>query len=77
MPKITLIGAGSHVFARRLITDILTWPSLNTSTIALMDIDETKLELMAALARKMVKQAGVGAKIEATTDLRRALDGAD
>jgi alpha-galactosidase len=77
MPKITLIGAGSHVFSRRLITDILTWPSLNASTITLMDIDEEKVETMAALARRMVAQAGVGATIEATTDLRRALDGAD
>ncbi len=77
MPKITLVGAGSHVFSRRLITDILTWPSLNESTITLMDIDEDKLGTMAALARKMVRQAGVGATIEATTDLREALDGAD
>ena len=77
MPKITLIGAGSHVFARNLITDILTWPSLQDSTITLMDIDESKLDLMAALARKMVKQLGVGAQVEATTDLREALANAD
>jgi alpha-galactosidase len=77
MRKITLIGAGSFVFARRLVTDILTWPSLQDSTIALMDIDDAKLQTMAALARRMVSQAKVGAKIEATTDLRAALDGAD
>ncbi len=28
MPKIALIGAGSVVFARRLTTDILSWPEL-------------------------------------------------
>jgi alpha-galactosidase len=77
MPKVTLVGAGSHVFSRRLITDILTWPSLQDSTVALMDIDQGKLDLMAALARKMVRQMGVAAKIEATTDLGAALDGAD
>jgi alpha-galactosidase len=77
MPKIAIIGAGSHVFAQRLVTDILVWPSLRESTIALMDVDASKLELMAALANKMVQQAHVGARVEATTDLRRALDGAE
>ena len=43
MPKITIIGAGSFVFARRLVTDILTWPSLQDSVICLMDVNETKI----------------------------------
>ncbi len=45
------------------------------ATIALMDIDETRLETMAAMARRMVAQVGASARIEATTDLRCALDG--
>ena len=77
MPKSALIGAGSHVFSRRLIADMLTWPSLQNSTLTLMDLDVDKLEVMAALARTMVQQMGVGARVEATTDLRKALDGAD
>lgn len=77
MPKITLVGAGSYVFARRLVTDLLTWPSLQDATIALMDLDATKLETMAAIARRMIAQTGTGARVEATTDLRAALDGAD
>jgi alpha-galactosidase len=77
MPKITIVGAGSFVFARRLVTDILTWPSLQDSTIALMDIDGTKLETMAALTQRMIAQTRTGATVEATTDLRAALDGAD
>ena len=77
MTQITIIGAGSFVFARRLITDILTWPSLQDATIALMDINEERLTIMAALARRMVAQAEVGATIKATTDLDTALTGAD
>lgn len=77
MPKITLIGAGSHVFARRLVADVLTWPSLQDSTIALMDIDESRLETMAALTRRMIAQLRTGAKVVSTTDLRTALDGAN
>jgi alpha-galactosidase len=75
--KIAFIGAGSFVFARTLVSDVLTWPSLRDSTIALMDIDETKLEVMSALARRMVDQVGAETKVESTTDLRTALDGAD
>ncbi|MBN1933632.1 MAG: alpha-galactosidase [Anaerolineae bacterium] len=77
MPKIVVVGAGSFVFARRLVTDILTWPSLQDSVIALMDVNEEKLATMAALTRRMVAQTGTGARIEASTDLRTALDGAD
>jgi alpha-galactosidase len=75
--KIAFIGAGSFVFARTLVSDVLTWPSLRDSTIALMDIDETKLEVMSALARRMVDQVGAETKVESNTDLRTALDGAD
>jgi len=77
MPKIAFVGAGSFVFARRLVTDLLTWPSLQGSVIALMDLNEEKLGTMTALARRMVTQAGTGAQIVSTTDLREALDGAD
>jgi len=77
MPKIAIIGAGSHVFARRLIADILQWPSLRDSTIALMDINRDSLDTMATLAKKMVRQLGVGAQIEATTDLVEAVADAD
>jgi alpha-galactosidase len=77
MTKVSVIGAGSFVFARRLVTDLLTWPSLQDSTIALMDVDASKLETMTGLARRMVGQAGTGAHVQSSTDLREALDGAD
>lgn len=37
MVKIVLIGAGSHIFSRHLVTDI---PELRDSTITLMDLDK-------------------------------------
>jgi len=77
MTKIAIVGAGSHVFARRLIADVLTWPALQDSTIALMDTHQGRLDLMAALARRMVEQTRTGARVEPSTDLRQALDGAD
>ena len=40
MPKIAFIGAGSFGFTRKLVKDILTFPLLEGSEIALMDIGE-------------------------------------
>lgn len=77
MPKIAIIGAGSAVFARRLITDVLSWPELQESRISLMDVDPERLGMIEALARKMVADQRLGAGVEATTDRARALDGAD
>jgi alpha-galactosidase len=77
MPKVTMIGAGSMVFARRLMCDTLSFPELSNSTISFMDIDEEKVSLIGRLAQKLVDQESLPAKIEATTDRRRALEGAD
>ena len=77
MPKITLIGAGSIGFARRLLGDILSLPEFRGATVSLMDIDAKRLELIAAFSRKLVRDAGASAAIQATTDRREALEGAD
>ena len=77
MAKIALIGAGSHVFSQNLITDILSYPELRDSTIALMDIAQEPLDLITAFAKKIVKQQGFKTKIESTTNRREALEGAD
>lgn len=77
MPKITFIGAGSTVFARVLLTDILSYPELANSHIALFDIDEDRLRTSEVVARKVAEAVGASPRIEATADRRRALDGAD
>ena len=77
MTKIAMMGAGSFVFTRDIITDILSYPELTGSTITLMDIAEERLQLMAAFAGRLVEQRGFKTKIEFTTDRRKALEGAD
>ena len=77
MTKIVLIGAGSHVFSKATISDILSYPELRDSTITLMDIDKEPLDLISAYARKLVRQHGFNTKIESTMDRREALDGAN
>ena len=77
MPKITLIGAGSTVFARNIIGDILHFPELAESTIALHDIDAERLATSEMVANKIAAALDVAPTIEASIDRRRALDGAD
>src|SRR5215212_8148340 len=77
MTKIAFIGAGSTVFARNLLQDLFTFPELHESTIALMDIDSTRLADTEAVTNLLAERAGAHPRIEATTDLRQALDDAD
>ncbi|MEJ2747330.1 MAG: alpha-glucosidase/alpha-galactosidase [Anaerolineae bacterium] len=77
MTKITFIGAGSTVFAKNLLGDILSYPELADTTISLHDIDETRLRTTEIVAHKIAQALDVNPAIEATTDRRRALDGAD
>lgn len=76
MAKIVIIGTG-HAFTRALVSDILSYPELRDSTIALMDIDKERADFMAAFAKRMAEQNGFKTKIESTTDRREALEGAD
>ena len=76
--KIAFIGAGSTVFAKTLIGDLLTYPELaEGTTIALMDVDEERLDNSVVIARRIVEAAGAGSRIESTQERRSALDGAD
>lgn len=77
MTKITFIGAGSTVFAKNLLGDILSFPELAESTISLMDIDPERLRTSEIVAEKVAEYFGAKPKIEATLDRRQALDGAD
>lgn len=77
MPKITFIGAGSTIFAKNLMGDILSFPELAGSTISLHDIDEDRLHTSEMVAHKVAQALDVHPTIEVTTDRRAALDGAD
>jgi len=77
MPKITFIGAGSTVFAKNLLGDILSFPDLAESHIALFDIDQERLKTSEVVAHKVAEKLGARPRIEATQDRRCALDGAD
>ncbi len=76
MTKIVFVGAGSTVFAKNLMSDILSFPELGESTLALYDIDAERLRTSEVVAHKVAAAIGAHPTIEATTDRRAALAGA-
>lgn len=76
MLKIVLLGAGSTVFARNLINDILSFPELAESTIALHDIDPARLATTLKVGQRLADSLGAHPVFETHLDRREALDGA-
>ena len=77
MKKIAFIGAGSFGFTRNLVRDILSFPALADSPIALMDIDPERLAGIKKAVDKIVKAGNYPAKVIATMDRKEALKDAD
>ena len=75
MPKVTFIGAGSAVFARQLMTDILAIEGLDHGVFALVDIDATRLDLARRIAERLVEMTGKRWTVEASTDRHEVLPG--
>ncbi|HEV2473745.1 MAG TPA: alpha-galactosidase, partial [Chthonomonadales bacterium] len=75
--KIAMIGAGSVVFCKTLMSDIMATPALADSEFALMSPTESKLRRMEAFACRMLKENGLPGSVWATTNRREAIKNAD
>jgi len=75
--KIAMIGAGSIVFCKTLISDILATPVLAGSEFALVDVAEDKLRRMEEFGRRMLADNGLAGSVWATLDRREAMKDAD
>ncbi len=75
-PKIAMIGAGSLIFCKTLTMDILATEALQDVEICLMNRTKPKLDKMEAFVQEVVKTNHLPAKVTATLDRRKALDGA-
>ena len=62
MAIITLLGAGSTVFAKNLLGDILSFPELANSEIRLFDIDLERLKTSEVVANKVAQALGAKAR---------------
>ena len=76
MAKIAMIGAGSMVFCKTLVMDILATESLQDSEFCLMSRTWPKLERMKNFVERIIRENHVPARVSATLDRREALDGA-
>ena len=77
MIKIAMIGAGSVMFSRNLTGDILSYPEFRNAHFAYHDIDQDRLNVGAALCRKVATALDATPNIKATLDLDDTLKGAD
>ena len=75
--KIAMIGAGSVVFCKTLMSDIMATPALADSEFALMSPTESKLRRMEAFGQRMVRDNNLPGKVWATTNRREAIQDAD
>jgi alpha-galactosidase len=75
--KIAFIGAGSVVFTKNLLGDILDFPALREVEIALHDIDADRLATADAMASYVAGECGASPTITTHDERRSALDGAD
>ena len=76
-PKIAMIGAGSVVFCKTLMSDIMATPELADSEFALMSRTEPKLRRMEAFANRMLQENGLPGRAWATLDQQEAIKDAD
>ena len=77
MANITFIGAGSFGFTRTLVRDLLTFPTLEDSTITLMDIDEDRLRFAKKAAERIIEAGDYPATVKTTLNRAEALKDAD
>lgn len=77
MTKIAMIGAGSTVFMKNILTDILLEDPFARCEFALQDIDPKRLATSKLVAERVAEVLPVSPVITATENRREALQGAD
>jgi 6-phospho-beta-glucosidase len=69
--KVAVIGAGS-TYTPELVSELF-----EVDELALHDVDAPRLDVVAGLAARMLERRGFGGRLTQTTDLDRAVAGAD
>lgn len=75
--KIVIIGAGSVAFTPALLSGFGTDKLYKGTTLGFVDVDEEALELVAKFATRVSDELGMDWKIEASTERKEILPGAD
>ncbi len=76
---LVLLGAGSAVFTRGLLADLISAPELGPWELCLVDVDERALSVAVGLAEKLIDASGRRdtLSVRGSTDRRTVLPGAD
>ena len=77
MIKLTIIGAGSAVFTKNIVSDLLSVDAFKDMEIALQDIDPVRLKASHELLNIISKKLNASPKITSHTDRRESLVGAN
>ncbi|MBI5160064.1 MAG: alpha-galactosidase [Micrococcales bacterium] len=77
MYRVVFLGAGSAVFTRQLVTDLLRFDDLPELELVLHDIDADRLEVARGTTGQVAERLGRPVTVAATLDRREALTGAD
>jgi alpha-galactosidase len=77
MPKIVLVGAGSAVFTRGLMADLIQARDLGPWEVGLVDVDPAALQTAEGLCRRLVEARGAEIVVRASVERRDLLPGAD
>ena len=72
-PKIAFIGAGSTVFMKNIVGDVLQWKALKGAHFSLMDIDNQRLLESEMVLNKLVSSLEVQATCSVHSDQKEAL----
>jgi alpha-galactosidase len=66
MARIVFIGAGSAVFTRNLVADLITFPELADTEVVLMDVDEERLDRITRITEYVIKQENARLSLRST-----------
>ena len=77
MIKLTIIGAGSAVFTKNIVADILSIDAFKTMEISLHDIDPVRLKASHELLSIISKKLNASPKIRSYTNRRESLIGSN
>jgi alpha-galactosidase len=75
--NVTIIGGGSSSFVPPLIRAFIQSDVLASARVTLMDVNKDRVEVMEALARKLIDSEGSALAVRSTRDQREALADAD
>jgi alpha-galactosidase len=77
MPKIVIVGAGSMVFAKKIIGDMLDFEALKEMNLYLVDIDDKRLKYAEKMTRRIASDLKANPEIMISNEYKEVIKGAD